>query len=114
MVLPGASKWTGNIGVDYRKPVYGNNVFHTSFNTAVSSKYNSDVALSEYAWVGASSITNFSIGLGKKDQSFDGSFVIKNLFNNQQYLGMTASTSTGLSYNPANPRWVGVMFTGKY
>jgi outer membrane receptor protein involved in Fe transport len=107
--LPGASKWTGNVGVDYRKPVAGNDVFHTSVNTAFRTRYNSDVALSSYAWIGASSTTDFSIGLGKKDQSFDGSFVVKNLFNNQAYLGLTWN-----SYNPAIPRWVGVMFTGKY
>jgi outer membrane receptor protein involved in Fe transport len=108
MTLPGASKWTGNIGVDYKKPVFGNQVFHTTFNTAFRSGYNSDVALSSYSWIGGSVSTDISIGLGRKDQSFDGSFIIKNLFNNHAYQGLTWN-----SYTPGIPRWVGVMFTAK-
>jgi len=106
--LPGASKWTGNFGVDYKKSVFGNEVFHTTFNTAFRSRYNSDVALSSYAWIGGSSSTDISIGLGKQDQTFDASFIVKNLFNNQAYQGVTWNT-----YTPAVPRWAGVMFTGK-
>jgi outer membrane receptor protein involved in Fe transport len=108
MTLPGASKWTANVGFDYRKPITGTDVFHVDFNTLYRSEYNSDVALSQYAWVGASTSTDFSIGLGKKNKSFDTSLLVKNLFNNQAVLGQTWNT-----YNPAVPRWIGVMFTAK-
>jgi outer membrane receptor protein involved in Fe transport len=106
--LPGASKWTGNIGFDYRQPISGTDVFHIDFNTIYRSAYNSDVALSAYAWVGASTSTDFAIGVGKKNKSFDTSILVKNLFNNQAVLGQTWNT-----YNPAVPRWIGVMFTAK-
>jgi hypothetical protein len=106
--LPGASKWTGNFGVDYRKPFGNSNVFHTSFNTAFNSRYNSDVALSKYAWIAGSSITDVSIGLGKINQGFDTSLVVKNFFNNKTYL-----TQTWNSYTPAIPRWLGVVFSSK-
>ncbi|WP_325341834.1 TonB-dependent receptor domain-containing protein [Xylophilus sp.] len=46
--LPGASKFTFNIGGDWFTPVWGDKVFHVSFNTAYNSKYNSDNTLSEY------------------------------------------------------------------
>lgn len=106
--LPGAAKYTANVGVDYRAPVWGNKEFHTSFNTAFTSRNNTDVTLSSYAWVPASSITDFSIGLGTRNQSFDVSLLVKNLFNND-----TPLLRTWNSYTPAVPRWFGVVVSGK-
>jgi hypothetical protein len=107
--LPGASKWTGNVGGDYRKPLASSNVFHASFNTAFRTRYNSDTSLSSYAWVGASSSTDIAIGEGKQNKSFDASIVVKNVFNNQAVLARTWNT-----YTPAFPRWLGVVLTAKY
>ena len=106
--LPGAAKYTANVGVDYRAPVWGNKEFHTSFNTAFTSRNNTDVTLSSYSWVPASSLTDFSIGLGTRNQSFDVSLLVKNLFNND-----TPLTRTWNSYAPAVPRWFGVVVSGK-
>jgi hypothetical protein len=106
--LPGASKVTANIGAEYRKPISDSHVFHVDFNTTYRSAYNSDVALSSYAWIGASTSTDFAIGLGKKNNSFDVSILAKNLFDNRAVLGQTWNT-----YTPAIPRWIGVMFTAK-
>lgn len=106
--LPGAAKVTYNIGVDYRKPVFGNREFHSSVNVAYTSKWNSDVALSDYAWVPASYITDLSVGVGAINRSFDVSFLVKNVFNNGAHLAQTWN-----SYTPATPRWIGLVFTGK-
>ncbi|MBC3873189.1 TonB-dependent receptor [Undibacterium flavidum] len=106
--LPGAAKFTFNIGVDYRLPIFGNKEFHTSVNTQYSSKYNSDNALSSYAVIPARYLTDLAIGVGTKSQSFDVSLVVKNAFNDK-----TDILRTWNSYTPAVPRWVGVTLSGK-
>jgi outer membrane receptor protein involved in Fe transport len=107
-VLPGASKFTANIGVDYRIPVLGDKEFHIDFNTAYHTKYYSDNALSKYSIIKAGSITDFGIGLGARNQSYDISLVVKNLFDDDEPLARTAT-----SYTPALGRWIGIQFTGK-
>ncbi|MDR1888934.1 MAG: TonB-dependent receptor [Zoogloeaceae bacterium] len=107
-VLPGASKFTANIGVDYRVPISGDKEFHIDFNTAYHTKYYSDNALSKYSIIKAGSITDFGIGLGARNQSYDVSLVVKNLFDDDEPLAKTAT-----SYTPAVGRWVGIQFTGK-
>jgi outer membrane receptor protein involved in Fe transport len=107
--LPGASKWTGNVGGDYHKPLANSNVFHASFNTSFRTRYNSDTSLSSYAWVGGNSITDIAIGEGKQNKSFDANIVVKNVFNNQTPLARTWNT-----YTPAVQRWFGVVLSAKY
>jgi outer membrane receptor protein involved in Fe transport len=106
--LPGAAKFTLSLGAEYRAPVWTVHEFHTSFNTAYSSRANSDIALSTYGWIPAYSITDFSLGLGKRDKSFDVSVIAKNVFNDR-----TPSGKTWNSYIPSAPRWLGVMVSGK-
>jgi iron complex outermembrane receptor protein len=106
--LPGAAKFTFNVGVDYRLPVLRDKMFHTSFNTSYTTKYNSDVSLSDYAWIPANSITDFAIGLGNQKQTYDVSLLVKNLFDDT-----TPLTKTWNSYTPANPRWIGIVLSGK-
>jgi hypothetical protein len=106
--LPGNSKITFNLGGDYRVPVLGGKLFHTSWNTMFESRFNSDVSLSSYAWVPAHSISDWSIGLSNPKQTFDVSLITKNLFNNS-----TPQSITWDSYTPAVQRWVGIMFSGK-
>lgn len=106
--LPGASKFTFNVGVDYRKPIFGDKVFLASFNTAYNTKYNSDDSLSEYSWIPSKSITDVSIGLGRLDNKFTVSFLVKNVFDNKTPLSQTWN-----SYTPAIPRWAGILLTGK-
>jgi iron complex outermembrane receptor protein len=106
--LTGAAKWTYNLGVDYRIPVLADKEFHTSANVVYTSKWNSDVALSDYAWVPASYIVDWSIGLGAPKKGFDVSLLVKNLFNDKTHLTQTWNT-----YTPADPRWIGISFSGK-
>lgn len=107
-VLPGAAKWTFNIGADFRKPVFNDKEFHVSFNTAYTTKYYSDNSLSRYSIIPANSITDFAIGLGARNKSYDVSLIVKNLFDDD-----TPLTKSATSYTPANPRWVGIQFAGK-
>lgn len=109
--LAGAAQFTFNIAPEVRVPVSvlgGENVFHTSFNTYFTSKYNSDVNLSSYAWIPANTTTDFAIGMGRRDNLFDLNLVVKNLFNNQ-----TPQSITWNSFVPSEPRWFGVVVSGK-
>lgn len=106
--LPGASKISFNVGAEYRQPAFGNQEIHLGFNTAYTSKYNSDNALSEYAWIKAKYITDLAIGIGRQDKSYDLSLLVKNAFDDS-----TPLTRSWNSYTPATPRWYGIVFTGK-
>jgi len=106
--LAGNSKITFNVGGDYRVPVWGGKLFHTSWNTGFESRYNSDASFSQYAWVPAHSVTDWSIGLSNVKQTFDVSLITKNLFNNS-----TPQSITWNSYTPAVQRWLGLQFSGK-
>jgi len=107
-ILPGASKVSFNIGAEYRQPVFNNQEFHFGFNTAYTSKYNSDNSLSEYSWISEKYITDLAIGLGRSDKTYDVSFLVKNAFDDK-----TPLTKSWNSYTPATPRWYGIVFTGK-
>lgn len=107
--LPGASKVTFNVGVDYRLPVFNGKEFHTSLNTLYNSKYNSDNTLSSYGWIPASSTTDFSIGIGTIKGNFDVNLIVKNVFDDD-----TPRSKTWNTYTPAVPRWAGITFSGKF
>ena len=106
-ILAGAPRFTFNVGADYRQPLTADKDAHVSANVAYSTKYNSDVSLSQYAVVGASALVDFALGAGKRDKTFDVSLVVKNLFNNQ-----TPSARSATSITPAVPRTYGIQFTG--
>jgi iron complex outermembrane recepter protein len=110
--LPGAAKWTFNVGAEYSHPVFNTKLFHASFNTYITSRYNNDESLTDYAWVPAHSLTDASIGLGTQSRTFDVNFVVKNAFDNRSHEQAGAS---GLwSYEPyPYPRWWGVVLSGK-
>lgn len=110
--LPGAPRWSFNVGPDYRLPVslgvFGRKIFHTSANWAFQSSQNTDNALSVYGEIPSSSIWDLSVGVGTVDEKFDVSLIVKNAFNNDVPL-----TSTWNTYTPAIPRWIGLEFSGK-
>lgn len=107
--LPGAFKYSFNLGIDYRAPVFTNHEFHTSINTSYNSKFNSDNALSSYGWVDGSITTDFAIGLGKNKGEFDVSLVVKNLFEDDTYQNQTWNT-----WSPALPRTASIVLSGKF
>ena len=77
-------------------------------NTAYLSRYNTDVSLSDYAWIGGFTITDVGIGIGAKDQSWNVSFLAKNVFNKIAIsYGFTSGTLE------STPRWYGVQVSAK-
>ena len=113
--MPGAAKFTFNIGPEVRIPLQvlglqylGKTEFHTSFNTSFTSSYKSDVSLSDYSTIKANSYTDFAIGVGRRDKLFDISLVGKNIFNNK-----TPTAILWNSWTPGLPQWFGVMVSGK-
>lgn len=106
-VLPGVSKWTFNVGAEYRHPVFNNKTFHASFNTSANSRYNNTDTLSDYGWVGGGSRTDASIGLTTIN-NFDVSVIGRNIFDDRKH------EPGWSSYTPyAYPRWVGLSVSGK-
>lgn len=107
--LPGASKYSFNIGADYRLPIGDGKEFHTNLNAQYNSKYNSDNSLSSYGWIEGRTLVDFGIGIGNADQTFDVSLIVKNLFDDN-----TPSTRTWNNYTPAIPRWAAISFSGRF
>ena len=109
--LPGAAKYTFNVGLDYNYPIFNRSEFRFSLNTAYSSRYKSDVALSEYSWIPAHSITDLSIGFGTTtvaNNEFAVSLLVKNVFDDDTPFKQTWNLVT-----PADPRWAAIVISGK-
>ncbi len=107
--LPGAYKYSFNLGVDYRIPVFTKSEFHANLNTAYNSKFNSDNPLSTYGWVDGSITTDVALGIGGLNKAFDVSVVVKNVFNDTTQQGQTWNT-----WNPALPRFAQIVVSGKF
>lgn len=109
--LPGAAKYTFNVGVDYRYPVFSRSEFRLSLNTAYTSRFKSDVALSEYSWIPAHSLTDLSVGFATttlQNNQFEVSLLVKNLFDDDTPFARTWNLVT-----PADPRWAAIIVSGK-
>lgn len=107
LTLPGAARWTGNLGAEYKLPVRGGNTVHASFNTAFTSRYNNSDTLSDWGWVPGSSTTDLAIGVNTRS-NFDVTLIVKNLTNS------LAHEAGWVSYAPnPYPRWIGLVFSGK-
>ena len=106
--LPGSSRWAFNVSLDHRLPVSNDKELYVSFNTAYNSRTNTDNTLSAYGWVEGKNVTDLTVGLGKRNQRFGVSFLVKNLFDDRTPLLRTWNT-----YTPAFRRWYGVTLTGK-
>lgn len=106
--LPGAGKFSGNVGVDWRLPVGDSREVHVSANVAYLGKYKSDTSLSDYSWIPGRSLVDLSVGFGRIDGGFDVSLLAKNVFDDD-----TSLATTWNSYTPPEPRWVGVVFSGR-
>jgi iron complex outermembrane receptor protein len=106
--LPGSFKYAFNLGVDWRVPFGSKLEFQTSANAAWQSKFNSDVALSSYAWIPARTIVDFAAGVGTRNGSFGVNLLLKNALDDDTHVAQTWN-----SYGPAFPRWWGVVFSGR-
>jgi iron complex outermembrane receptor protein len=107
--LPGAAKYTLNLGVEYRNVVFNDFEFHTSVNAAYTSKYLTSDTLSSYSLVRGYTLTDGSIGISTLNNKFDVSLIVKNLFDKRPH------EIAWTTYEPyPYPRWVGLSFTGRY
>jgi iron complex outermembrane recepter protein len=106
--LPGSFKYAFNLGADYRQPFSKTLEWHLTANAAYQSKFNSDVALSSYAWIPGRTLVDLSVGWGTRSGSFDVSVLLKNALDDDTHVSQTWN-----SYGPAFPRWWGVVFSGK-
>jgi outer membrane receptor protein involved in Fe transport len=106
--LPGSFKYAFNLGIDYRAPLSERLEFQTSANAAWQSEFNSDVALSSYAWIPARTLVDFAIGVGTRSGSFSANLLLKNALDDDTHVSQTWN-----SYGPAFPRWWGVVFSGR-
>lgn len=106
--LPGAALWTINYGAEYRVPVWQTE-FHASFNTAFTSDYLNNDDLSSYSRVPSYSRTDVAIGLGRLNDGFDVTLIVKNAFDDDTHeVGW-------VSYSPyPYRRWVGLTFSGTF
>ncbi len=110
--LPGASKYSFNVGVDYAQPFGNRKELRVSANSAYISRWNSDNTLSSYGWIPSSVITDASVGVAFKTDAgnvFELGVLAKNVLNDDTHLQETWNT-----FIPADPRWVGVVFRGSF
>lgn len=106
--LAGAAKYTGNIGLDYRQPVWGDKEINYTANVAFSSSYYSDAGLSAYSIVPKTTTVDAGIGFGSRNKGFNVTLLVKNLFDDD-----TVRSRSSTSYTPAIPRSVGIQFMAK-
>lgn len=108
-ILPGAAKWSANLGLSRRYPAFARYDLHTDVNFNYISRYNSDITLSEYSWIEPYTIVDLGVGIGRRDRAFDVTLLAKNLTN-----------AEGKAYNWLNgtldttPRWLGIVVSGRY
>lgn len=103
--LNNAPKFTANLGIDYRLPVFGNKIFHSSANYKYTSSQHTSP--SSYDVIDAYGLLDLGVGIGRKDGLFDLNFIAKNALNTQYHVDGFSS------YTPNLPRWIGVVFSGK-
>ena len=107
-ILPGAAKYTGNLGVDFRYPVSSRYEVFANANVNYTSRYNSDITLSAYSWIDDYTVLDAGLGFGRRDQGFSVTL-----------LGRNIADAEGKAYNWQNgildttPRWYGVIFAGR-
>jgi outer membrane receptor protein involved in Fe transport len=107
--LPGASKFSFNIGGEYRYPVLDGFDAHTALNYAFQTGYNNDLTLSKYGWVNGYGVADVAVGIGRKDKLFDISFLVRNLLDTQpKAFGISSGTLL------TQPRWYGVVLSGQF
>lgn len=107
--LPYAPKVTANASARYTKDLRSF-LFHTDLNVRYSSRYNIDNSLSDYSWVPSSVLTNYSVGVGTRDGTYDLNFIVKNLFDKDT--GYQPTWNTWLPTD--DPRTFHVVFSGKW
>ncbi len=108
--LPGLSKWSGSLGLDYRRKM-GRGDFTIHTDTNYRDGYNSDTSGSKYTVIDGFTVTNLSIGY-QFARSWEVQAFARNLFDEEYITALTIQTgNSGLILGQAGePRTVGVAF----
>ncbi len=109
--LAGAPKYSGNVFAAYSYPI-GSQLIHANANYNYTSSYYSDQSLSRYLVTPATGVTDFNLGIGRRDGKFDVSILVKNAFNVDT--GVWLGDQTPIAYKPRVPRWAGLVFRAAY
>ncbi|MET0281933.1 MAG: TonB-dependent receptor [Steroidobacteraceae bacterium] len=106
--LGGLSRWVGSLGFDYLTPA-GDGQFEVHADMNARSRYNSDMSLSQYTWIGGYGVVNASVGYQfNKGWAID--VFARNLLDKDYLTALTIQTgNSGLILGqPSDPRLVGV------
>jgi iron complex outermembrane receptor protein len=106
--LPGSPKLSGSVGVDYRRDAFGDREIHVSANVAYAGANNTDNALSTYGWIPSTTVVDLSVGVGRPSNGFDVSLIVKNALDED-----TPTAVSWNSYTVREPRWAGLVVSGK-
>jgi iron complex outermembrane receptor protein len=113
--LPGAPKFSANLGAEYRAPVRQRAVFHLSVNDAYTSRQNSSLGLSAYGWQGARHLIDANIGIATIDEKYDLSLLAKNLLDKVYSVDTSGFTPTGgVLQHWGERRYVGVTLRARF
>ncbi|WP_418647891.1 TonB-dependent receptor [Thauera butanivorans] len=99
--LPGAPKYTLNLGAEYRQPVGQGLILSAHVNNSYSSKQNVALNLSEHGWESSRNITDAGIGFGPASGAWQISLFAKNLFD----VEYAVDTSTFTGNSAVSKRW---------
>jgi iron complex outermembrane receptor protein len=112
--LAGLSRWSGSLGIDYRRAAGPGEVF-ANLETAARSGYFSDASASRYTWIDGHALVNAALGYrfrsGPELELF-----ARNLFDEDHVTALTIQTgNSGLILGqPGDPRLVGVSLRLRY
>jgi iron complex outermembrane receptor protein len=107
--LPGVAKFSGNIGVEWSKPLSSGRELFFNANASYSDKYNSDNSLSAYGWIPSRTLVDASFGYGAGSGNYTVSLIARNLFDDDTPLARSWN-----SYTPPEPSWYGLMVQGSF
>ena len=108
--LPGLSKWSGSLGLDYRRKM-GSGEFSVRTDTNYRDSYNSDTSGSKYTVIDGFTVTNLSVGY-RFARTWQVEAFVRNVFDEEYITALTIQTgNSGLILGQAGePRTAGVAF----
>lgn len=109
--LPGAPKYSFNLGVDYRQPIGRGLVFNAHLNNSYASKQNVALNLSDTGWESSRHLTDAGIGIGPASGAWQIGLFAKNLFDVEYSVDSSSFTgNSAISKRWGERRSVGLTF----
>jgi iron complex outermembrane recepter protein len=106
--LPNAPKFRADADAGFRFPL-GKVALHGDVDFSYQSRFNSDAALSQYAWVGGYGLLNLALGVSTPNGGLDVSIVAKNALDDHYVAARTWN-----SWTPGFPSWYGIRISSKF